>query len=251
MALFLSREESSALAERLAAVTERITAAAKRCGRSPDEVTLLCVAKKHSARAVAELCALWTGPGPLLVGENYMQEALEKQKLVDTLLREGRCASRICWHFIGHVQSRKSRDAPGNFSMLHTLDSEKLASALQRHIRAKGLEDPFPVLIQVNVGEEPQKSGVWPEEAEKLARAVADMPELALSGLMCIPPLEGDMEESRRHFAGLRAIRETLSSRLGLALPELSMGMSHDLEAAVEEGATMVRIGTDIFGPRA
>lgn len=249
MPSFLAEHESAALRERLLSVVQRIAAATERSGRTPESVALVCIAKRHSPEAVAELATLWPGPGPLIVGENYLQEGLEKQAAVRNLL----CGTETRlpdWHFTGHLQSRKARDIPENFALLHTLDSEKLASGLQKQIGLLGYESPLPVLIQVNVGREPQKSGVLPEDAEILTKAVAAMPELALRGFMCIPPLDGDMEDSRPYFAALRTLRDTLAARLGIELPELSMGMSHDLEAAIEEGATMVRVGTDIFGAR-
>ena len=232
--------------ERLKSVLSRIEGAAKRAGRDPAGVRLVCIAKTHGAEAVAALAGVWTGPGALLVGENYMQEALEKQELIRKIAPE----TRIEWHFTGHVQSKKARDVPGNFGLLHTLDSEKLALALQRSVAALPAGTRQAVLMQVNVGREAQKSGVLPEDAEKLAAFVAGIPELDLRGLMCIPPLDGTMEESRPYFASLRELRDGLEKSTGLALPELSMGMSGDLEAAVEEGATYVRVGTDIFGAR-
>ncbi|MDL2271863.1 YggS family pyridoxal phosphate-dependent enzyme [Desulfovibrio sp. OttesenSCG-928-I05] len=250
MPSFLAEKESAALRERLSGVLQRIADAAERSGRSPESVTLVCIAKKHSPEVVAELATLWPGPGPLIIGENYLQEGLEKQTAVRAFLRAP--ASKLpLWHFTGHLQSRKARDIPENFALLHTLDSEKLASALQKQLRLLGDIPPLPVLIQVNVGREPQKSGVLPEDAEALAKVVTTMPELALKGFMCIPPLDGEVEDSRRHFAALRTLRDTIAASLGIDVPELSMGMSHDLEAAIEEGATMVRVGTDIFGTRA
>jgi pyridoxal phosphate enzyme (YggS family) len=241
------------LRARLDSVLARIAGAAEKAGRDPGTIRLVCIAKMHGAEAVAALARVWQGPHPLLVGENYMQEALEKQTRVQSLVP----GCRVEWHFAGHVQSRKAGDIPGRFALLHTVDSEKLALTLQRHIRALPVSDAGrprraqAVLLQVNVGREPQKSGVLPEGAEKLAAFVAGLPELSLQGLMCIPPLDGKPEDSRPFFAALREARDSIAARLGVALPELSMGMSRDLEAAVEEGATLVRVGTDIFGARA
>jgi len=192
-----------------------------------------------------------------------MQEAREKMPAVRALLR---CASvpdqnAPEWHFVGHVQSKKSRDIVGQFSLIHSVDSLKLAEALRKAWQSRvaaaplGLDEAAParqnILIQVNVGREEQKSGVLPEALEPLIEGVAAMPELKLQGLMCIPPLAEIGGASRPYFVLLRQLRDKMESACGLSLPELSMGMSDDFETAVEEGATLVRIGTDIFGSRA
>ena len=228
-------DEESALVERLHAVRDRIASAARAAGRDPREVRLIAVSKFHPARAVAALAAA----GQRDFGESYVQEACAKQdELAHLALR---------WHCVGHVQSNKAKHAAGRFQCIHGLDSLKLAQALQRHIPPSRRQH---VLIQVKLGDEDQKSGVRPEELFALADQVARMPELALEGLMCLPPFFDNGALARPYFALLRELCEHLRVRLGLALPELSMGMSGDFVEAVSEGATLVRIGTDIFGPR-
>ena len=150
---------------------------------------------------------------------------------------------------IGHVQSRKAAQVAGAFALIHTLDSRKLADGLERRLAV--LEARQPVLMEVNVAAEPQKSGIMAEDLPVLADYIVEnCPHLELRGLMCLPPVFDAGEAARPHFARLRVLCEELRARLGLPLPELSMGMSGDFEAAVAEGATLVRIGTDIFGPR-
>lgn len=252
------------LHERFDSICERLARATARSGRQPDAVRLVAVSKLHSAEEVTDLAAYWAacagwGDRPAF-GENYMQEAREKMTATARLLAERGSDATPEWHFIGHMQSKKARDAVGRFSLIHSVDSLKLALSLQKmwHTRVAGepmgLADVAPgqqaVLIQVNVGREPQKSGIDPEGLEELAQKLISMPELVVKGLMCLPPLAEIGEHSRSYFIMLRELRDMMERRLGLALPELSMGMSDDFEAAVEEGATLVRIGTDIFGPR-
>jgi len=224
-----------ALVERLHGVRERIAHAVRSAGRDPQDVRLVAVSKFHPAWSVAALAAA----GQLDFGESYVQEACSKQaELVHLGLR---------WHCVGHVQTNKAKNAAGCFYYIHSLDSLKLAQALQRHVPATKRQQ---VLIQVNVGNEGQKSGVHPGELPVLAEHVAGMPELELVGLMCMPPFFDDGALARPYFALLRELCERLRTRLGLPLPELSMGMSGDFVEAVAEGATILRIGTDIFGSR-
>jgi pyridoxal phosphate enzyme (YggS family) len=230
------REEENAVRGRLFAVRERIADAARAAGRSPEEIRLVAVSKFHPARAVEALAAA----GQEDFGESYVQEALSKQS--------GLARFRLRWHFIGHLQTNKAGRAAGRFCLVHGLDSLRLAGALDAAARERGLRQR--VLIQVDTGGEGQKHGVRPADLPALAEAAAGMEGLALEGLMCLPPFFENGELARPHFALLRELRERLRARLGLALPELSMGMSGDFEQAVAEGATCVRIGTDIFGPR-
>ena len=198
-------------------------------------------------------------------GESYMQEAREKMPRVRELLaaksgQTGTAADVPEWHFVGHVQSKKARDIVGRFSLIHSVDSLKLAQAFCKAWQDRvagaplGLDEAAPgpqnILVQVNVGREAQKSGVDPDALEPLLQDIAAMPELRLQGLMCIPPLADIGEDSRPYFVLLRELRDKMESVCGLCLPELSMGMSDDFEAAIEEGTTLVRIGTDIFGSR-
>jgi len=259
------KDKMSDLSERFDAVWARIAGAVARSGRQIDAVRLVAVSKQRAAGAVAELAVHWAGRGGRPVfGESYMQEAREKMPQVCGLLKAGIAPGRTAeapeWHFVGHVQSKKARDIVGQFSLIHSVDSLKLAQSLCRAWQSRvagipaGLDEaapgPQPVLIQVNVGREEQKSGVDPDALEPLIAGIASMPELRLQGLMCIPPLAEIGEDSRPYFVLLRELRDKMESVCGLSLPQLSMGMSDDFEAAIEEGATLVRIGTDIFGPR-
>ena len=256
----------SALTDRLDAIRDRIERAALRSGRTAKDVQLVAVSKFHGAGPIAELAAHWARSGTPAFGESYMQEARDKMPEVDSLLsRMGtpggeRSGSRVRWHFVGHLQSRKAKDVVGGFDLIHSMDSIKLADALHKAWQSRvagrpvGLDEPAPgpqaVLVQVNVGREPQKSGVDPDGLEALIEGIAGMPGLDLRGLMCLPPLAEIGEHSRPFFTMLRELRDRAQASCGVALPHLSMGMSDDFEAAVEEGATLVRIGTDIFGPR-
>lgn len=222
-------------ADRLARVKRRIADACAACGRDPSEVTLVAVSKLHAATEVAAMAAC----GQHIFGESYIQEAL--QKMEDA-------PPGLLWHFIGHLQRNKARFAVGRFALIHTVDNVDLARILQKKSGEAGLTQD--VCLQVNVAEETQKSGISPDALPELAEAVVAMPALHLTGLMVIPPVFDDPEGARPVFARLRALRDTLAARVGLPLPVLSMGMSGDLESAVMEGATHVRVGTDLFGPR-
>lgn len=212
---------------------ERITAAAVHAGRDPGSVRLLAVSK---AQALAAVEGAW-GHGQTDFGENYLQDALPK---LDAFA--GRPA---VWHFIGALQSNKSREVATRFQWLHALDRDSLARRLSEQ-RPAGLA-PLQVCLQVNVSGESSKGGVVPERATALAEAVATLPNLKLRGLMAIPAPAGDLESQRKPFRVMRELLEDLKRR-GHDVDTLSMGMSDDLEAAILEGATIVRIGTAIFG---
>lgn len=248
--------EENALRERFQTVLARLDKAAKAAGKTAGDVRLIAVSKFHSPEMVASLARMWTDLAPSgtpAFGENYVQEALDKQAAVARMLGAATGAPStnfgLEWHFIGHVQSRKARETAGRFAFIHTLDSAKLAGQTAKAVREGNLP-PQPVLIQVNIGDEPQKSGVDKDKAEELITAVRAMPELSVEGLMCLPPFFDQGEKSRPYFIRLRGLRDALAKNTGLALTHLSMGMSHDFEVAVAEGATMVRVGTDIFGAR-
>jgi len=224
------------LAENLAEVRERIAQAARAAGRDPAAVKLVAVCKTKPASLVAEALAA----GQTLFGENYVQEAREKIAAVGPGPQ---------WHLIGHLQSNKANLAAELFHAVQTVDRLKLAKALAR--RAKELGKTLTVLIQVNVGQEPQKSGCAEQDAPALAEAVAATDGLRLAGLMTMPPFFDDPDRARPCFARLRELAENLKHNLPPgAMDELSMGMSGDFEAAVAEGATLVRVGTAIFGSR-
>ena len=229
------------LAARLDRVRARLAEACAANGRRPEDVLLVAVSKFHPAADMAAVAAA----GQADFGENYVQEALEKR----AELAENPVAAGIRWHMIGHVQSRKAAQVAGAFVLVHTLDSVKLADALERRLAETGQLQP--VLMEINIGEEPQKAGVMSADAAALGEHVlAACPHLELRGLMCLPPVFDAGDAARPYFARLRRLGEDLRSRLGIAMPELSKGMSGDFAAAVAEGATIVRIGTDIFGPR-
>ncbi len=222
--------------QRLHQVRERIAAAARRAGRDPADITLLAASKGHAASELSALFDL----GQRQFGESYVQEARDKQSELASLPLE--------WHFIGHVQSNKAKYVVGNFQLIHTVDSVKLAQAL--HAQAERRQVRQAVLLQVNIGEEASKSGAAADELERLALEVRGLSGLEVCGLMCLPPFFSDPELARPYFVRLRELRDLLAPRLGQVLPQLSMGMSLDLEVAVEEGATIVRVGTDLLGPR-
>lgn len=226
----------ASIAQNLAAVRVRIAAAAEAAGRDPADIRLLAVSKGQPAGAVE---AAWAA-GQTEFGENYLQEALPKLAALS-----GRGLS---WHFIGPLQTNKTRAIATHFDWLHSVDRRQLAERLSAQRPAE--LPPLNICLQVNVSGEASKSGVSAGELSKLADAVSGLPHLTLRGLMAIPAPAGDLQAQRAPFRRLRELHDELRAR-GHALDTLSMGMSHDLEAAVAEGATLVRIGTAVFGPRA
>jgi pyridoxal phosphate enzyme (YggS family) len=232
------------IAARLAALRERAERAAMRAGRRPQEVTLLGAAKGQPAASVVEAVRA----GLACVGENYVQEALRKRAEVRVAL-EGLGCKLPSWHFIGKMQRNKARLLVETFDVLETLDRAELGADLERRAAAAGRQ--LRVLLQVNVSGEPQKGGVAAGGAAELLAASAAWPHLELAGLMAIPAPSADPKQARAAFAALRELRDRLRGAPGgAALRELSMGMSADFEVAIEEGATLVRIGTALFGPR-
>jgi len=230
----------SAIAVNLAALRQRVAAAAARAGRRTEDVTLIGVAKKQSAEAVVEAIAA----GLCEVGENFAQEAREKIPVVlEQLAARGLRAPR--WHFLGQLQRNKARLVTPLFDCVQTLDRLDLAQELSRRAVARGRT--MDVLLQVNVDAEPQKGGAEPSELDALFEATRALPALAVRGLMAIPEPRAEM---RLAFARLRTLRDDLARASGAALPVLSMGMSDDFETAIAEGATCVRIGTALFGAR-
>ena len=219
----------------LQAVRSRMAAAARACGRDPSDVGLIAVSKTFGADAIADAY----GQGQRAFGENYVQEALEKIEALSAL--------EIQWHYIGPIQSNKTRLIAENFAWVHSVDRAKIAERLSA-ARPAALA-PLEICIQVNIGMEDTKSGVAPAETLALARAVSSLPRLRLRGLMTVPPPTTDRAEQQRYFAALRYLKETLTAA-GVAVDTLSMGMSADLDAAIAEGATLVRVGTAIFGGR-
>lgn len=225
--------------DNIALVQRRLLGACTRCGRDPAGVRLVAVSKTVEPERIRQALA----GGITLLGENYIQEAREKIPLLDN--------PHISWHYIGHLQSNKARYAAALFDMVHSLDSLGLARALDRE--AAKLGKTLPALVQVNVSGEETKHGCGPREAADLIAAAAGLANLRVQGLMTMPPPADDPELSRPFFRALRMLRDELEQRHfgNGALPELSMGMSADFETAVEEGATLIRVGTLLFGQRA
>ncbi len=223
------------LAENLQSIQQRIAAACARAGRSPESVTLIAVSKTHPPDAVAEAAKL----GLLAFGENKVQEAKAKIPL---------CPGRLRWHMLGHLQSNKCRDAVSLFEMVQSVDSLSLAEELSK--RADQASKTLPILLEVNIVGEASKFGYRPEKVlEELAQINA-LPRLEIHGLMTVPPWSPTPEKVRPVFRQLRELKMECEQKLGAPLPHLSMGMTGDFEIAIEEGATMVRIGTALFGER-
>ena len=232
-----SSSPESLIEMRLQAVKARIRQACVQAGRSPDEVTLLAVSKTQPAQAVRDAVAA----GLHEFGENYVQEALDKMAALPDL------RARLTWHLIGPLQSNKTRVVAEHFDWVHSVDRLKIAQRLSDQ-RPKGLA-PLNVCLQVNVSGEATKSGVAPGELLDLAQAVAALPGLRLRGLMSIPEPTEDLAAQRAAHRALHALWEQLRAA-GLALDTLSMGMSADVESAIAEGSTLVRVGTALFGAR-
>jgi len=229
----------STIEQNLQAVRGSIAQAADEAQRPAQDVTLLAVSKTFGADAVLQAAQA----GQTAFGENYLQEALDKIAAVQAALPQG----SLCWHFIGPIQSNKTRPIAEHFDWVHTVEREKIAVRLSEQ-RPDGLSD-LNICLQVNISGEASKSGVTPAELPALARAVSRLPKLRLRGLMAIPEPETDLARQRAAFARLRVLYQQLRDE-GLALDTLSMGMSADLSAAVLEGATIVRVGSAIFGSR-
>lgn len=229
----------STIAHNLQAVDASILAAASACGRTRADVQLLAVSKTFPTEAVMEAI----GAGQYAFGENYLQEALDKIAAVSQALP----GAPVEWHFIGPIQSNKTRPIATSFDWVHTVDRLKIAQRLSEQRPAQAA--PLNICLQVNISGEASKSGVTPAELPELARLVAQLPRLRLRGLMAIPQPETDEMHQRAAFAQLRTLFEQLRGD-GLNLDTLSMGMSADMGAAIAEGATMVRVGSAIFGAR-
>jgi len=223
------------LAERLAHIRQRIAAACDRSGRSQYSVRLLAVTKTHPPETVDEAIRL----GLTLFGENKVQEARAKIP---------QCSTRATWHMIGHLQSNKAREAVEWFSMVESVDSLKLARELDK--RAAQADKTLPVLLEVNVGGEASKSGYPPETLLAELEEIAALPNLRVQGLMTVPPWKPNAEQVRPFFRLARELKSRCEEVLGTTLAELSMGMSGDFEVAIEEGATIIRVGTALFGER-
>ena len=224
------------ISERLGEVREKIVQAAVASGRDPSTITLIAVGKTFPAEVSAEA----VDAGATDLGENRVQEAAAKRPHVPDAR----------WHLIGPLQRNKARLALENFEVIHTIDRSDIAQRLEFLMDRDWPDNRQQVLVEINVGRESQKAGVLPEDADGLVGQVLACDHLDVIGLMAIPPYDSDPEASRPYFQALRELRDDLESRLAVPLPHLSMGMSHDFEIAISEGATMVRVGTAIFGKR-
>jgi pyridoxal phosphate enzyme (YggS family) len=227
---------ASTISDRIAQVRQRIEVAAIASDREPTAITLVAVGKTFPP----EMLAAAVAAGITDLGEIRVQETAAKKPLVPT----------ASWHLIGPLQRNKARRALELFDVIHTVDRPDLVQRLGYLLEEHWPGRRQPILIELNVGREPQKSGVLPEDAANLVTAALATPHLEVMGLMAIPPQSSDPEEARGHFRIVRELRDRLQDRCGTALPELSMGMTQDFEIAIAEGATMVRIGTAIFGSR-
>lgn len=223
-------------ADNLAGIQQRIHAAVERAGRAPNSVTLLAVSKTHPAETISAA----VNCGQIFFGENKIQEA--KAKIPN-------CPGKARWHFIGHLQSNKIRDAVELFEMIQSVDSLNLAREISR--RCEQAAKRMPVLLEVNVAGEASKFGYKPENLLAELKELNSLPRIEIQGLMCVPPFSIEPEKSRPYFRRLHELKIQCEEILGAPLPHLSMGMSGDFEIAIEEGATIVRIGTALFGPRA
>ena len=223
---------------RLAHIRNEIRMAAKGCGRDPETIDLVAVSKRKSSDAVASAIQA----GVTLLGENYIQEAMDKINTIGN--------TPASWHFIGHLQSNKARFAVQYFDVIHTVDSLKLAREIDKH--ASKINKQQAILMQVNIGEEASKSGTTAANALELARKIATLEHVNLTGLMGMPPFFDDPEGARPYFKAMATLFATIQAEKipGIDLKHLSMGMSGDFKVAIEEGSTLVRIGTAIFGSR-
>jgi len=231
-------DDHQRIRDNLLRVQERIDAAARKVGRRSDEITLIGVSKTHPAEAIRAAYEA----GLRHFGENRVQEWEGKRVELGTL--------QAHWHLVGHLQSNKAARAAGLFHSVDSVDDLALAQRLDRARDEQANGPKLRILIEVRVEEEESKSGVKPEETAALAGKLAELAHLELAGLMCIPPFLEEPAKVRPYFRRLRELRDSLARQIGRDLPVLSMGMSHDFEVAIEEGATEVRVGTAIFGSR-
>ena len=225
----------NSIAKSLEAVRKQIAQAATKAGRAVEEIDLVAISKTHDAERVRE--AINAGQG--LFGESRVQEARAKIPELSSNLR---------WHFVGHLQKNKVRQALPLFEMIHSVDSLALAQDINRIAEEEGL---YPrVLLEVNVAGEGSKFGFAPDDLREQMEALLALPRLSIEGLMCIPPLAVESEDSRKVFVQVRELRDSLEKEFNMKLPQLSMGMTQDFPIGIEEGATLVRVGTAIFGER-
>lgn len=221
--------------ERLDAVNRRIESACARAGRDPAGVKLIAVSKTHGPESIREA----VDGGLRVFGENKVQEARAKIPL---------CAGNLSWHMVGHLQRNKAHDAVQLFEMIHSIDSLKLLETIDAACDEAGRN--MPVLIEVNVSGESSKFGMAPEAVPEILESANRLMHVSIVGLMTMPPFTEEIEKARPHFRRLRELRDQWRAATGIGLEDLSMGMTHDFEVAIEEGATWIRVGTALFGER-
>lgn len=219
-------------------IKDRIAAACRQSGRDASSITLLAVSKKQPEDKIEELYRL----GHRDFGENYVQEMIAK-----AVELERRGCNGIRWHFIGHLQTNKAKLLVPHVASVHSVDSEKVAQALARAWESSGRAGKLPIFIEVNISHEESKSGVAPPEVDSLAHSIAQIPQLELQGLMCVPSASEDDDQLKQRFAELKSLEENLRN---VSRRQLSMGMSSDFELAIAQGSTHIRVGTALFGAR-
>ena len=223
----------SELFERYHKVREQISIACKAAMKDENKINLVAVSKFHPIESIKEIASY----GQRDFGENYIQEALEKiEEMPD-----------LNWHAIGPIQSKKAKEIIGKFTLLHTLATESFQQELEKRVPANM---PQKVLLQINIGREQQKAGLLAEEASAFIQKALNFKNIQITGLMCLPPYHENPELTRPYFVQMRQLRDNLERELTIELPQLSMGMSGDFAVAIQEGATIIRVGTDIFGAR-
>ncbi len=230
--------------ENLKSIRDQIEKTALDCGRNPQDITLIAVSKKKPVEAIVEAIQA----GSIHFGENYIQEAMGKIDGIKNIAPTG--LDSVCWHFIGHLQSNKSKFAVKYFDYIHTVDSLKLAKEINK--QAKKIDKVQKILLQINIGMEDTKSGIIPEKTVELAEETAMLENLSIEGLMGMPPFSSDPEDVRGYFKNMVEIKKEIEHKnyAKVSMYHLSMGMSSDYEVAIQEGSTMVRVGTSIFGRR-
>jgi len=228
----------SPIKDNLEKINKQIVDTAMSCDRQPDTIQLIAVSKRKPVESIMEAIKA----GVTHLGENYIQEAIEK---IDIIGKDS-----ACWHFIGHLQSNKAKFAVNYFEYIHTVDTLKLAKEINK--QAKKINKIQNILLQVNIGEEETKSGAGIEEAVELANQISTLENVSLQGLMGMPPYFSDPEQARIYFKKMAAVKKEIMAHQfkNVAMNHLSMGMSNDFKVAIEEGSTMVRVGTSIFGKR-
>lgn len=231
------------LAENYKRLEENILSSCAQAHRKREDITLVAVSKFHTAEKVAQLAIL----GHKHFSENYFKEAKEKRKNLEALISP-ELYNSLYWHSTGHIQTNKAKDACDNYYLLHTVDSERLASALNKILEQRTQKQN--ILLEINIASEQQKNGVLPVDCPRLIEQILTLSQLNIQGFMCLPPMQRKEGENRKHFNSLYELKCSMEKLFSTSFPHLSMGTSADYKEAILEGATFIRIGTDIFGQR-